>query len=87
VYGLYDHDEEPQPLDRQLLNVLLESFEQARPWTLRELEVRFGNRDTVLASIRRLSRYGLATRMGFYVVASGAAIFHHQLQSPAAPSP
>jgi hypothetical protein len=78
VYHLYDHDEEPELIDRQLLTLLLDSFEQARPSTLKELEAH-GESEAVLASLRRLSRYGLINRLGFYVIASGPAIFYHHL--------
>ena len=78
MYNLYDHDEEPEALDWQILTRLLASFEQARPWTLAELEA-LGETEAVQASIRRLNRYGLANRVGFYVIASGQAIFHHHL--------
>jgi hypothetical protein len=78
VYNLYTVDEEPEPLDWQLLSCVLDSFEY-RPWTLRELEARHGDAEVVLASLRRLNRYGLIDRMGFYVIASRSAIFYHHL--------
>lgn len=78
MYNLYTVDEEPEPLDWQLLCCVLDSFEY-RPWTLRELEDRHGDAEAVLASLRRLNRYGLIDRMGFYVIASRSAIFYHHL--------
>jgi hypothetical protein len=78
VYNLYTVDEEPEPLDWQLLSCVLDSFEY-RPWTLRELEARYDDTKAVLASLRRLNRYGLIDRMGFYVIASRSAIFYHHL--------
>lgn len=79
MYNLYEIDEEPEPLDWQLLNYVLDSFEQPQPWTLGQLEARVGEAEAVLASLRRLNPYGLIDRMGFYVIASRSAIFYRHL--------
>jgi hypothetical protein len=79
VYHLHPHDEEPQPLDWQLLSYVLDSFEQPWPWTLKQLEAQFGDTEAVLGSLRRLQRYSLVTRLGFYVIASQPAIFFHHM--------
>lgn len=80
MYNLYTVDEEPDLLDWQLLTRILDSFDQQpRPWTLGELEAHYGDAEAVLASLRRLNRYGLIDRMGFYVIASRSAIFYHHL--------
>lgn len=42
-----------------------------------ELEAHHRDREAVLASLRRLSRYNLIERLGFYVIASRSAIFYH----------
>jgi hypothetical protein len=86
VYNLYEIDEEPQPLDWQLLNRILDSYELPQPWTLGQLETHFGDAEAVLASLRRLNRYGLIDRMGFYVIASRSAIFYHHLLQRFAPN-
>ncbi|HEY7830347.1 MAG TPA: hypothetical protein VIC06_07265 [Solirubrobacteraceae bacterium] len=80
MYHLYPHDEEPQPLDWQLLGYVLNSYDdQPQPWTLKQLEAQFGDTEAVLGSLRRLQRYGLVTRLGFYVIASQPALFFHHM--------
>lgn len=85
MYHLYEIDEEPQPLDWQLLTRILDSFEQPQPWTLGQLETHYGDSEAVLASLRRLNRYGLVDRLGFYVIASRSAIFYRHLLQRFAP--
>jgi hypothetical protein len=87
VYHLYPHDEEPQLLDWQLLSCVLESFEQPCPWTLQQLETNFGDTEAIRASLRRLNRYGLVTRLGFYVIASQPAIFYRDMYKRYATDP
>jgi hypothetical protein len=75
---VYPSVPQPQPIDLQVLNFVLDSFEE-RPWAIKEL-LRLGDPEDILESVHRLVRYGHVQFISNYVVATRAAIYFYRLQ-------
>jgi hypothetical protein len=68
----------PQPIDLQVLNHILDHFEE-RPWAIREL-LQLGDPEDIMESVHRLARYGHVQLISNYIVATRAAIYYYRLQ-------
>jgi hypothetical protein len=70
----------PEPIDWQLLTLMLDSVEAGRAWAIRELTCQFADEDAAIAGLTRLKTNSLILDTRGYVLPLTAAIAYRRLE-------